>query len=127
MAFINNSSIINNGSAATNNSKKESGEFFLKVGYPAMIPDSDQETVVSLPFDTDLENMPELKISASEGWVNQLNVARNQLRKDILESVQKLEPGEYTEINLKVFVYRRSSKEVKQMSKENPFARKMDL
>ena len=38
-----------------------------------------------------------------------------------------MEPGETRELNLKVYVYRRTNKEVKQMDKQNPFARKMDL
>lgn len=124
MAFINNNSIVNNTNTTT---ERKVGDFFIKTGYAVKVPEQEEPVIVSLPFDTDIESMPSLKVTASEGWVNQLNIARNQLRTDILEAVQDMEPGETRELNLKVFVYRRTNKEVKQMDKENPFARRVEL
>lgn len=113
------------------NIKREIGEFWLKIGFPAIIPEDEnqpeQEVIVSLPFDTDLERMPEQNITTSEGWVNQLNKGRNKLRMDILEEASKLDPGEVKELNLKVYIFRKTGKTKTNLDNESPFVFKGPL
>lgn len=113
------------------NIKRETGEFWLKIGFPAIIPEDEnqpeQEVIVSLPFDTDLERMPEQNITTSEGWVNQLNKGRNKLRMDILEEASKLDPGEVKELNLKVYIFRKTGKAKTNLDNESPFVFKGSL
>lgn len=113
------------------NIKRETGEFWLKVGFPAIIPEDEnqpeQEVIVSLPFDTDLERMSEQNITTSEGWVNQLNKGRNKLRMDILNEASKLDPGEVKELNLKVYIFRKTGKTKTNLDNESPFVFKGPL
>lgn len=128
MAFTR--SIVKNTTENMNN-KRESGEFWLKIGFPAIIPEDEnqpeQEIIVSLPFDIDLERMPEQNITTSEGWVNQLNKGRNKLRMDILEEASKLDPGEVKELNLKVYIFRKTGKTKTKLDNESPFVFKGPL
>ena len=128
MAFVR--SIVKN-TTENMNIKRETGEFWLKIGFPAIIPEDEnqpeQEVIVSLPFDTDLERMPEQGITTSEGWVNQLNKGRNKLRMDILEEASKLDPGEVKELNLKVYIFRKTGKTKTNLDNESPFVFKGPL
>lgn len=128
MAFTR--SIVKNTTENMNN-KCETGDFWIKCGYEALVPETEttpeQQVIVSFPFDIDIEKMPELTVTASEGWVNQLNCARNKLRMDILELASELQPGETRELNLKVFIFRKTGKDKLSMNKDNPFARKDSL
>ena len=50
-----------------------------------------------------------------------------KLRMDILELASELQPGETRELNLKVFIFRKTGKDKLSMNKDNPFARKDSL
>lgn len=128
MAYIR--SIVKNTTENMNN-KRETGEFWIKIGFPAIIPEDEnqpeKEVIVSLPYDTDLERMPEQDITTSEGWVNQLNKGRNKLRMDILAEASKLDPGEVKELNLKVYIFRKTGKTKTNLDNESPFVFKGPL
>ena len=113
------------------NTKRETGEFWVKIGFPAIVPETEnqpeQEVIVSLPFDIDLEHMSEQNITTSEGWVNQLNKGRNKLRMDILNEASKLDPGEIKELNLKVYIFRKTGKTKTNLDNESPFVFKGPL
>lgn len=123
MSEITKNTIITNTNSTSQ--KRESGEYFVKVGYVKVLPETEtqesQEVIVSLPYDIDVENMPSLPVTNSPGWVNKLNASRNKLRELIIDAGSKIDPGESIKLNLSVYLYRKKSSDKEEITKDNPF------
>ena len=113
-------------SASRNTEDREPAQFWINVGYETDVPEDDGSgnRFVSLGLGIPLDQIKELDTRSKNEMYSMFQTARNELRNELLEAAEALQPGEATIVTLQVQLRRVDDAAQPVYSGTNPFLRK---
>lgn len=109
-----------------NTEDREPAQFWINVGYETDVPEDDGSgnRFVSLGLGIPLDQIKELDTRSKNEMYSMFQTARNELRNELLEAAEALQPGEATIVTLQVQLRRVDDTTQPVHSGVNPFLRK---
>ena len=105
---------------------REPAQFWINVGYETDVPEDDGSgnRFVSLGLGIPLDQIKELDTRSKNQMYSMFQAARNELRNELLEAAEALQPGEATIVTLQVQLRRVEDATPPVHTDTNPFLRK---
>lgn len=109
-----------------NTEDREPAQFWINVGYATDVPEDDGSgnRFVSLGLGIPLDQIKELDTRSKNEMYSMFQTARNELKNELLEAAEALQPGEATIVTLQVQLRRVDDTAQPVHSGVNPFLRK---